>query len=83
LRIVEERRKFRIETDVSDVAIEAVLLQQWKDWHPVAYISRKLIDTETRYFTYNKKMLAFGYALKKWNVMCKDWSLKCIQTTTH
>jgi RNase H-like domain found in reverse transcriptase len=28
LRIVEERRKFRIETDTSDVAIKAVLLQQ-------------------------------------------------------
>jgi RNase H-like domain found in reverse transcriptase len=43
-----------------------VLLQQWKEWHPVAYISRKLIDVKTRYFTYDKEMLAFGYVLKKW-----------------
>jgi RNase H-like domain found in reverse transcriptase len=47
------------------VVIEAVLLQQWKEWHPVVFISRKLIDAETRYFTYDKEMLAFGYALKK------------------
>jgi RNase H-like domain found in reverse transcriptase len=66
LRIAEERRKFRIETDASDVVIRVVLLQQWKEWHPVAYISRKLIDAKTRYFTYDKKMLAFRYALKKW-----------------
>jgi RNase H-like domain found in reverse transcriptase len=25
-----------------------------------------LIDAKTRYFTYNKEILAFGYALKKW-----------------
>jgi RNase H-like domain found in reverse transcriptase len=65
LKIVEEERKFRIETDVSDVAIGTVLLQQWKEWQPVAFISRKLIDMETRYFTYDKEMLVFGYVLKK------------------
>jgi RNase H-like domain found in reverse transcriptase len=55
LRIAEERRKFRIEIDVSDVAKRVVLLQQWKEWHPVAFISRKLIDAKTRYLTYDKK----------------------------
>jgi RNase H-like domain found in reverse transcriptase len=64
LRITEEGRKFRIKTDASDVAIRAVLLQQWKEWHPVAYISRKLINVETRYFTYDKEMLVFRYVLK-------------------
>jgi RNase H-like domain found in reverse transcriptase len=65
LRIAKEKRKFRIETDVLDVAIRTVLLQQWKEWHSVTYISRKLINVKTRYFTYDKEMLAFGYALKK------------------
>jgi RNase H-like domain found in reverse transcriptase len=65
LRIAEKGRKFRIETDALDMAIRAVLLQQWKEWHLVAYISRKLIDVEIRYFTYDKEMLAFRYALKK------------------
>jgi RNase H-like domain found in reverse transcriptase len=66
LRIVKEGKKFRIETDASDVVIGAVLLQQWKEWYSVAYISRKLVDAKTRYFTYDKEMLAFGYVLKKW-----------------
>jgi RNase H-like domain found in reverse transcriptase len=66
LRIVEERRKFRIETDSSDVVIRVVLLQQWEEWYLVAFISRKLIDVKTRYFTYDKEILAFGYILKKW-----------------
>jgi RNase H-like domain found in reverse transcriptase len=36
-----------------------------KGMDPVVFISRKLIDVETRYFTYDKEMLAFGYTLKK------------------
>jgi RNase H-like domain found in reverse transcriptase len=31
LRITEEGRKFRIETDVFDVAIGVVLLQKWEE----------------------------------------------------
>jgi RNase H-like domain found in reverse transcriptase len=65
LRITEEGKKFRIETDASDVVIGAVLLQQWREWHLITYILKKLIDVKIRYFTYDKEMLAFGYALKK------------------
>jgi RNase H-like domain found in reverse transcriptase len=67
---VKERRKFRIETNAFDVAIRTVLLQQWKDWYLIAYILRKLIDVEIRYFTYDKEMLAFRYALEEVKVLC-------------
>ena len=49
-----------LETDASNFAIGAVLLQLQQDniLHPVAFYSRKMIPAETNYPIYDKEMLA-------------------------
>ena len=55
----------RIETDASDLAIGAYLIQEYKGkWHPVAYILRKLSPAEQNYDIYNKELLAIVAALE-------------------
>ncbi|XP_038055804.1 uncharacterized protein K02A2.6-like [Patiria miniata] len=53
-----------IHTDASDRGIGAALLQNGK---PLAYASRALSDTETRYAVIEKEMLAVVFALEKWH----------------
>ena len=54
-----------IMTDVSDIAIGAVL-QQYIDnqWQPISYFSHKLSPTECRYSTYDRELLAVYQAIK-------------------
>ena len=63
-------RHIRIETDVSGYAIDRVLSQLTSDdlgqWHLVVFFSRKMIPVETRYKTYNGKLLAIVEAFKTW-----------------
>ena len=59
----------RIETDASDLAIGACLIQEYKGkWHPVVYILRKLSLAEQNYDIYNKELLAIVAALETWRV---------------
>ena len=58
-------KSFRIETDVSGYAIDAVSSQLNLDsyaslnqWHSVAYFSKKIIPAETQYKTHNVELLA-------------------------
>jgi hypothetical protein len=52
-------------TDASGFALGAVLLQDHgHGLQPVAYISKKLSDTEKRYPTGDREMLGIVYALK-------------------
>ena len=53
-----------IQCDTSQKGLGAALLQNQK---PVAYASRALTDTETRYAQIEKEMLAIVYALEKFN----------------
>ena len=56
-----------LETDASDYAIAAVLSQQHDGrWHPVAFMSRKLIPAEINYEIYDKEMLAIVAAFGEW-----------------
>ncbi|KAJ2947350.1 hypothetical protein O0L34_g17078 [Tuta absoluta] len=58
-------RPFILTTDASDVAIGAVLSQgTLGSDKPVAYASRTLSETETRYSTIEKEMLAIMWAVK-------------------
>ena len=52
-------------TDASDYAVGAVL-QQYVDqqWCPIAYFSKKLKQSETKYSTYYRKLLAIYLAIK-------------------
>ena len=55
----------RIETDASDLAIGACLIQEYEGkWHPVAYMLRKLSPAEQNYDIYNKELLAIVAALE-------------------
>ena len=55
-------------TDASDVAIGAVLHQRVTEEEevPVAFASRRLTETETRYDTRDKELLGVMFALKQW-----------------
>ena len=67
LRLADTSKPFRVETDASDFAIGAVLLQEYEHhWHPVAYDSRKLQQAERNYHPYERELLAVIYALKLW-----------------
>jgi len=60
--------KTRIETDASQYAIAAILLQLCKDglWHPVAFWSRKLIAAERNYETHDQELLPIVMAFRHW-----------------
>jgi transposase InsO family protein len=57
----------RVETDASNYAIGAILSQmQRESWHPVAYLSRKLGESERHYQTPDAEMLAITEAFRVW-----------------
>jgi len=60
---------FIIETDASDFAWDAVLIQIGDDGleHPVAYESHAFNQVERRYPTHERELLAIKTALKKWH----------------
>ena len=60
---------FRIEADSSDFVTGAVLSQlsmEDRKWHPVAFLSKSLSDTERNYEIHDKEMLAIMQALNEW-----------------
>ena len=56
-------KELSIQCDVSGQGLGAALLQEGR---PLAYASRALSDTETRYATI-EEMLAIVFALEKWH----------------
>ena len=60
--------KFRVECNVSDFAIGAILSQEQEDgkWKPVAFMSHVLNPTERNYEIYDKELLAVVRALEDW-----------------
>ena len=64
LAIVDPHKPFVLETDASNRAIGAVLLQ---DGRPVAYESKKLDRAQQNYFAYERELYAIIHALKKWH----------------
>lgn len=63
LAIPNFERDFTIETDASDVAVGAVLMQ---DGHPVAYLSKSLNAAQRNYHTTDRELLAIVTACKHW-----------------
>ena len=52
-------------TDASDTAVGAVLQQKIDDeWKPIAFFSRRMKPAETRYSTFDCKLLAMYLAIK-------------------
>jgi hypothetical protein len=67
LRLPDTTLPFLVTTDASQFAIGAVLAQEFEDGvHPVAFLSRKLRDPETRYATHDRELLALIHALRTW-----------------
>ena len=61
--VVDPRKPFVVETNASDSAIGAVLLQ---DGRPVTFESKKMNNAQCNYSAYEHKLYAIVHALKKW-----------------
>jgi len=68
-------KPLRFETDASDLALGAVMLQE-KDakWHPVGYHSRKFSSAEENYDVHDKELLAIVDALSHWRIYAESCS---------
>ena len=75
-------KPFTVQTDASNVGVAGVLLQvQEGKLHPVAYVSRKLLDRESRYSTIEKECLAIVWTLRKLDRYL--WGQKFTLQTDH
>uniref|UniRef100_A0A670HKZ8 Gypsy retrotransposon integrase-like protein 1 n=1 Tax=Podarcis muralis TaxID=64176 RepID=A0A670HKZ8_PODMU len=66
---VDLQKPMRVETDASDRAVGAVLLQPGKsksEWRPCAFFSRKLNKSERNYTVYDRELLAIHEAFRRW-----------------
>ncbi|WAQ88258.1 hypothetical protein PtA15_9A385 [Puccinia triticina] len=69
LKIADPYKPFLLECDCSDFALGAVLSQvcdKDNELHPVAYLSRSLIQAERNYEMFDKELLAIVAAFKEW-----------------
>ena len=67
LRIPIDDAPFRVECDSSDFANGAILSQHIDEkWHPVAYRSRTLSETERNYEIHDKELMAVMDSLSDW-----------------
>ena len=68
LQHFDPSKPIRVETDASDKALGAILCRPDAEghWHPVAFISRKLIPAERNYETHDKELLAIVHSFKVW-----------------
>lgn len=64
LRYYDAEEELTVQCDASDKGLGAALLQNGQ---PLAFASRALTDTETRYAPIEKEMLAMVFALNKFN----------------
>ena len=76
------RAPFIIETDASDFAYGAVLLQISSDEreHPVAYISHSFSSVERRYPTHERELMAIREALRKWTRYVQNGQRTIVRT---
>ena len=73
LRISNNEDPFCIKTDGLGIGIRAILSQQQGDcWHPIAFISHSLNNTEQNYHAADLEMAAIIFALKKWHQYLLD-----------
>jgi hypothetical protein len=59
-------------TEASDTHFGGVMQQKTKDhWQPLGFFSRKLTDTESRYPTFDRELLAAQAAIKHFRHFCE------------
>ncbi|SLM34918.1 gag polymerase env [Lasallia pustulata] len=88
LRYFDKNKPMRVETDASAFAIGVILTQQFKidghlHWLPVAYYSKKLLDTETRYGTGEQELFAIVEAMHHWRHYCRGARHPIVVLTDH
>ena len=64
----DETAPFLVECDASNYAIGAVLSQKQDDgkWHPCAFLSKSLDETQRNWKVHDKELYAIVYSLKEW-----------------
>jgi RNase H-like domain found in reverse transcriptase/Integrase zinc binding domain/Reverse transcriptase (RNA-dependent DNA polymerase) len=78
LMMPDVTKQFFLQTDASDRAIGAVLMQKDDngDLHPCGYLSHALTPTETRWQIYDRELYAIYYALyKEWRHLLEGTEL--------
>ena len=75
----------RIETDASGYATGGVLEQKHSDgqWHPVAYLSEGMTETERNYEIYDRELLAIIRALEAWRHYLEGLPQKFVIHSDH
>ena len=82
LKLPDETKEFIVQTDASDVAIGAALLQEHDGViFPVCYISRRLQKREEHYSTMEKECLAIVWSIQKLQMYC--YGRKFMLQTDH
>ncbi|KAI7944413.1 hypothetical protein MJO28_010108 [Puccinia striiformis f. sp. tritici] len=78
-------KPFTVETDASDFAVGAVLLQTDVDllWHPVAYESKKLNSAQCNYPAQERELFAIIHSWRKWHVYLDGAVCTTIFHTDH
>ena len=67
LRLPDFEKQFVVTTDASDVAVGAILEQDFgSGLQPIAFASRKLNATEIRYSAYERELLGIVWAIGQW-----------------
>ena len=69
--IADVRKSFRVESDASDFALGAVLVQEDNEvaaWHAIAYCNRNLTQAERYYTAAERETLAVVFALRSWRI---------------
>jgi hypothetical protein len=68
LRHFDPSKRSRVETDASISAVAGVLSQIGDDghWHPIAFYSQKLDETQSRYETHDQELMAIVEAFRHW-----------------
>ena len=67
LALPDPKLPYVIHTDASGFATGAVLMQdQGRGLQPIAYLSKKMLDAETRYPVHEQELLAIIHALGSW-----------------
>jgi hypothetical protein len=67
LVLPDPKLPFVVHTDASGFAVGAVLMQdQGKGLQPIAFMSKKMLDAETRYPVHEQELLAIIHALNAW-----------------
>ena len=88
LRYFNANKLMRVETDTSAFAIGRILTQQFEidshlHWLPVAYYSKKLLDTETQYGMGEQELLTIVEAMHHWRHYCQGARHPIVVLTNH